>query len=86
MIGGAGLLLCAASVLYVVIAPTNAEECGEFDAHGLESTYTLLGAMLGLIVIWWTGRPISALFRKGGMVGAGVKMRRGRWGCCCCCA
>ncbi|MEL7602808.1 MAG: phosphatase PAP2 family protein [Bacillota bacterium] len=53
VIGGAGLLLCAASVLYVVIAPTTPKNVAEFDSHGLESTYTLLGAMLGLIVIWW---------------------------------
>ncbi len=53
VIGGAGMLLCAASLLYVLIAPTSAKNVAEFDAQGLKSTFTLLGAMAGLIVIWW---------------------------------
>lgn len=53
VLGVAGMLFCAASMLYVVIAPVTPNNVAEFDAHGLESTFTLTGAMLGLLVIWW---------------------------------
>lgn len=53
VIGGAGLLMSVASVLYLLIAPATPKNVAEFDANGMESTFTLLGAMLGLIVIWW---------------------------------
>lgn len=53
VIGGAGLLVCAASVLYLIMVPATPRNVAEFDAQGMKSTFTLLGAMLGLIVIWW---------------------------------
>lgn len=53
VIGGAGMLLSTASLLYVLIAPVTANNVAEFDAQGLKSTFTLLGAMAGLIVIWF---------------------------------
>ncbi len=40
-------------VVYLLLAPKGAANVQEFDAHGLESGYTLLGAALGLSFSWF---------------------------------
>ena len=53
VLGGAGMLFSIAVILYLLLAPTTAANVAEFDAHGKESVWSLVGAMLGLLVIWW---------------------------------
>ncbi|HWR23783.1 MAG TPA: phosphatase PAP2 family protein [Feifaniaceae bacterium] len=53
VLGGAGMLFCAAVVLYLLLAPASAANVAEFDAHGRESVWSLTGGMLGLLAIWW---------------------------------
>ena len=53
ILGGAGMLLCVAVILYLLLAPATAANVAEFDAHGKESVWSLVGAMLGLLLIWW---------------------------------
>lgn len=38
--------------LYLLLWPKSAANVAEFDAHGLESAYTLLGAAIGLTLSW----------------------------------
>ena len=47
-----GLACTAVLVLYVVFAPKRAANVAEFDVHGVESAYKLLGTMLGMIAAW----------------------------------
>ncbi len=53
VLGGAGMLFCIAVILYLLLAPATAANVAEFDAHGKESVWSLVGAMLGLLLIWW---------------------------------
>ncbi len=53
VLGGAGMLFCIAVILYLLLAPATAANVAEFDAHGRESVWSLVGAMLGLLLIWW---------------------------------
>ena len=39
-------------VLYVTFAPKRATNVAEFDAHGVENAWKLLGSMIGLAVAW----------------------------------
>ena len=39
-------------VLYVTFAPKRAANVAEFDAHGVENAWKLLGSMIGLAVAW----------------------------------
>lgn len=39
-------------VLYLLLYPKGAENVPEFDAHGLKSAYTLLGAAIGFTICW----------------------------------
>ena len=41
-----------ALVVYLLLWPKGASNVPEFDAHGLESAYTLLGATIGLVIAW----------------------------------
>ncbi len=52
-LAAAGLLLCLGAVLYVEWMPVTSRNVAEFDAHGLKSSYTLLGAYLGLLLCAW---------------------------------
>ncbi len=52
VLGGAGMLFSVAVILYLLLAPATAANVAEFDAHGRESVWSLVGAMLGLLVIW----------------------------------
>ena len=47
-----GLAFTAVLVLYVVFAPKRAANVAEFDAHGVESAWKLLGTMAGVIAAW----------------------------------
>ena len=40
-------------VLYVTFAPKRAANVAEFDAHGVENAWKLLGSMAGLAVAWY---------------------------------
>ena len=53
VLGGAGMLFAAAVILYLFLAPITSANVAEFDAHGRESVWSLVGAMLGLLCIWW---------------------------------
>ncbi len=53
VLGAAGMLFCIAVILYLLLAPATAANVAEFDAHGKESVWSLVGAMLGLLLIWW---------------------------------
>ena len=53
VLGGAGLLFSVAVILYLLLAPVTAANVAEFDAHGKESGWSLVGALLGLLLIWW---------------------------------
>ena len=40
-------------VLYVTFAPKRAANVAEFDAHGVENAWKLLGSMIGLTAAWY---------------------------------
>lgn len=40
-------------VLYVTLAPKRAANVAEFDAHGVENAWKLLGSMVGLAAAWY---------------------------------
>ena len=46
--------LASAALLsfYLLLSPKSASNVPEFDAHGLESAFTLLGAAIGLTISW----------------------------------
>ena len=47
-------LLCALILLaYVSFAPATERNIAEFDAHGVDSAWKLLGSMVGLVVAWY---------------------------------
>lgn len=51
---GAGLLgFALILLLYVLLWPKRAGNVAEFDAHGVESAWTLFGTMLGLLAAWY---------------------------------
>ena len=54
---GAGLLgFALVLLLYVLLWPKRAGNVAEFDAHGVESAWTLFGTMLGLLAAWYADR------------------------------
>ena len=54
---GAGLLgFARVLLLYVLLWPKRAGNVAEFDAHGVESAWTLFGTMLGLLAAWYADR------------------------------
>lgn len=40
-------------VLYVMLAPKRAANVAEFDAHGVENAWKLLGSMVGIVSAWY---------------------------------
>lgn len=51
---GLGMIgLALVLVLYVMLAPKRAANVAEFDAHGVESAWKLLGSMLGIVGAWY---------------------------------
>lgn len=56
---GIGLALLAASLvllLYVLFAPKTGRNVEQFDVEGVKTAYTVLGAVVGLIVSWLVDR------------------------------
>ncbi|HPY37041.1 MAG TPA: phosphatase PAP2 family protein [Clostridia bacterium] len=49
----AGALFCVITLLYVLFAPVTALNVSEFDADGVKSMFTIVGAMLALVLSWW---------------------------------
>ena len=49
----AGALFCVITLLYVLFAPVTALNVIEFDADGIKSMFTIVGAMLALVLSWW---------------------------------
>lgn len=43
-------------MLFVLLWPAREGNVAEFDAHGVESAWTLFGTMGGLLVAWWADR------------------------------
>ena len=51
---GAGLMgFALLLLLYVLLWPKREANVAEFDAHGVESAWTLVGTMLGLLAAWY---------------------------------
>lgn len=50
---GVAFAFVASFAAYLLLMPKGAANVAEFDAHGLKSAYTLLGAAGGLCVAWW---------------------------------
>lgn len=53
-----GLALATVLLLYVLFAPKRAANVAEFDAHGVDAAWKLLGTMLGLIAAWLLDRRV----------------------------
>ena len=47
------LILAFVLVGYVMLAPVTERNIAEFDAHGVESAWKLLGTLCGVILAWW---------------------------------
>jgi len=52
VLGAAGLLVCAAVLAYLLLAPVTPNNVAEFDLQGRDSVFSLMGGMVGLILIW----------------------------------
>ena len=55
-LGAAMLGFTVLLLLFVLLWPAREGNVAEFDAHGVESAWTLFGTMGGLLVAWWADR------------------------------
>lgn len=55
-LGAAMLGFTILLLLFVLLWPAREGNVAEFDAHGVESAWTLFGTMGGLLVAWWADR------------------------------
>lgn len=55
-LGGGMLAFAAVLVAYVLLAPKGERNIPAFDADGLKSAWTLLGAVGGMLIGWWADR------------------------------
>ena len=52
-IGLIALILALALLAYVSFAPVTERNIAEFDAHGVENAWKLLGTLSGMLLAWW---------------------------------
>ena len=53
LIGLIALVLALALLGYVSFAPVTERNIAEFDAHGVENAWKLLGTISGMLLAWW---------------------------------
>ena len=61
-------------VLYVMLAPKRAANVAEFDAHGVENAWKLLGSMIGLGIAWYMDERYTRFDTKEPMVTQVIKL------------
>lgn len=66
-----------ALVLYVVLAPKRAANVAEFDAHGVENAWKLLGSMVGLVIAWYMDERHTRFETKAPLLVQVIKLALG---------
>ncbi len=64
-------------VLYVVLAPKRAANVAEFDAHGVENAWKLLGSMVGLVIAWYMDERHTRFETKAPLLVQVIKLALG---------
>lgn len=71
------VLFAAALVAYVILAPRREANVAEFDAHGVENAWKLLGTTVGMIVAWWVDTKYVRFETKAPWWGQLIKLAVG---------
>ena len=66
-----------ALVLYVMLAPKRAANVAEFDAHGVENAWKLLGSMVGLVIAWYMDERYTRFETKAPLPAQVMKLALG---------
>ena len=64
-------------VLYVMLAPKRAANVAEFDTHGVENAWKLLGSMVGLVIAWYMDERYTRFETKAPMLVQVIKLALG---------
>ena len=64
-------------VLYVMLAPKRAANVAEFDAHGVENAWKLLGSMVGLVIAWYVDERYTRFETKAPLLVQVIKLAAG---------
>lgn len=64
-------------VLYVMLAPKRAANVAEFDAHGVENAWKLLGSMIGLGIAWYMDEQYTRFETKAPVMTQVIKLVAG---------
>ena len=64
-------------VLYVTFAPKRAANVAEFDAHGVQNAWKLLGSMLGMAIAWYVDERYTRFDTKAVWWAQALKLAAG---------